>query len=114
MLKVVYSTKTKEATLVTDIPTLRQMGIAFACGIGGVELAKELLGGLVAAADNTTNEEDFQNQMESFFDHMRAEHAPTDAQKEVVNIMEAIVSGIPRQAVIAEHFRQLGQSAFNA
>ena len=117
MLTAKYNEETKTVTLNADLGVLRTMGIAFTIGIGGVALCNEVLQGVVSAADNTSNDEDFHEQLDSFFDHVREEHAPHEKQKEVVEILRAMVMPIPRSAVMVEHFRHLGQSeqdTFNA
>ena len=111
MLKTVWNNETKQATMTADVPTMRLMGIAFATGIGGIALAQEIIQGLVAAADNTSNDEDYQNQADELFQHIRDEHTTSEQAKELVNIMQGMAMALPRTIIMTEHFRQLGQSA---
>lgn len=118
-MKNTYSTKTKEITTTTSVAEFRCIGIGLALALGGLPLANEMMQGVVAAADNTSNDEDYENQVESLFQHVRDEHITeaNDQQKMVVDILESMAKALPRQVVMAEHFRHTGQSeqsGFNA
>lgn len=110
-MKNTYSMKTKEVTTVTSVEEFRCIGLGLAIALGGPPLAAEMLQGIVQAADETTTDEDYENKVESLFQHVRDEHidGDNDLAKTIVDMLESMAKALPRTIVIAEHFRQLNK-----
>lgn len=118
-MKASYDTQTKQVITLSSVEEFRCIGIAIGIALGGPPLAQHLLEGVVNAAENTSNDEDYKDQVESFFTHVRDEHMDksNSVQGMLVDILEQMAQALPRQIVIAEHYRQMGQDtpeSFNA
>lgn len=104
-----YSTDNKEVTITCSVEELRLIAIHVAVAVGGPGLAQHLVEGVVNAAENTSNDSDYKDQADAFFDHVREEHTTDEGGKQIVEIMRSMAVAIPRQTVIAEHLRQMGK-----
>lgn len=113
-MKASYNTETKEITTTASVGEFRCLGIGLALFLGGPGMAQHVLEGVVNAADESSTDEDYQNRVEAFFDHVDDEHAPTDIAKEIVAMLRVMAVAIPRQSIMEEHFRQLGKQDASA
>lgn len=109
-MKNTYNTETKEVTTVSSVDEFRCIGIGLGLAMGGPGMAQHMLQGIVNAADNTSNDEDYQGQVEAFCDHVREEHLENEAQKQILEILRSMALALPRNVVMAAHFRHTGTS----
>jgi hypothetical protein len=98
MLKTSYNKETKEVSLTANLTDYRWLSLALTRAAFG-PTANQALNVILDAAQNSSNDEDFTNQVEAFFDKLRL---PEYSQEQLdgLGILKALALALPRQVVV--------------